>query len=104
MGGVILYGHKSPEICLVLLATLLAASIWVHGRWSAPFAALCGLSGWGMEVWFALAGPVWTFSVVESWNPTGIPLYMATGWAMVGLFCMALADVLRPTTQPITSK
>jgi hypothetical protein len=91
----------TPLVCLLVLLALVGISVWVHGRWAATFAAVCGVSGWAVEAFLQYAGPMWRFSVVEPFNPTGVPFYMLAGWALVGLFSVALADVVRPT-QPST--
>jgi hypothetical protein len=95
MAAVLVAFSPQPLIALPLLLGLVAASVWVHGRWSVNFVVLCGFSGWATEVFLQWAGPMWTFKAVETFNPTGVPLYMLAGWALVGLFSVCLADYLR---------
>jgi hypothetical protein len=85
----------TPLLALLLLLALVAVAVWVHGRWSLSFVAVCGAAGWLTEVFLQWAGPMWRFNVVEGFNPTGVPLYMLAGWALVGLFSVALADFMR---------
>lgn len=84
-----------PLIALAVLLALVAASVWVHGRWSLGFAVAVGVAGWVTEVVLQFAGPAWRYQVVEGFNPTGVPLYMLASWALVGLFSATLADLLR---------
>lgn len=84
-----------PLIALMVLVALVAVAVWVHGRWSLPFAIAVGVAGWATEVMLQLAGPAWRYQVVEGFNPTGVPLYMLASWALVGLFSATLADLLR---------
>lgn len=84
-----------PLIALAVLLALVAASVWVHGRWSLGFAVAVGVAGWVTEVVLQFAGPAWRYQVVEGFNPTGVPLYMLASWALVGMFSATLADLLR---------
>jgi hypothetical protein len=89
-----------PLIALIVLVALVAAGVWVHGRWSFGFAVAVGVSGWVTEAVLQVAGPAWRYQVVEGFNPTGVPLYMLASWALVGLFSAALADVMRAPKSP----
>jgi hypothetical protein len=84
-----------PLVALAALLALVAVAVWVHGRWSLPFAIAVGVAGWATEAVLQIAGPAWRYQVVEGFNPTGVPLYMLASWALVGLFSATLADVLR---------